>query len=338
MERIPSNFHQEKWRKICEDWAASELSPSEYCQQRKITLLTFYKWRKRVNFSLPPKKKCISPLKKTRIPAREKWWKICENWSKSGLSAKQYCEENKILIAEFFRWRKKLNFPFFKKPIPPIDNWDEIITDWEKSGLSAKKYCEEHNISPDRLYYRRQKISHPTYISVQKKRHKWKEIIQDWEKSGLTPNAYAVKNALYPCTLRHWDKKLNPHKVRKTIQERAVEKWTTIMDDWKKSGLSAFTYCQRKGVTTSPFYEWRDRLNIFEPPHLRMGFTKQEYPEVSLEEHFISIPSSSAMLMGPPPTDKKIEVILPQGHQIHVEGEFDKESLSAWLTLLLQPK
>ena len=178
--------------------------------------------------------------------ARERWEKIFEEWVHSGLGLYEYCKRKKIHIGSFYRWRKKLNFPCFKKPQRIIQNWDEIIEDWERSGLSVRKYCAEKNIPTTGLYKRRCKISHPSYMSVQDTTNKWRAIVKDWETSGLTSNGYARKNGLSLSALLHWDKKLNPHAIRKTIHERAVERWTKIMEDWQKSVLSGFTYCQRK--------------------------------------------------------------------------------------------
>ncbi|MBA3814881.1 MAG: hypothetical protein H0X26_10480 [Alphaproteobacteria bacterium] len=397
------------------------------------------------------------------LAARKKWWKICEDWAASGLSARRFCKENKISGPEFVRWRQKINFPFAKKPQRIITNWDEIIEDWEKTGLSVKRYCEEKGISPFGLYERRKKVKHPAYTSlktfsnkwraivtdreksglnkyayckfhnltpsalynwdkhfnphnIRKPSHeeaverwtkiledwkesnlspkiycrekkldhwrlvqwskrlnfpiplepekiiynweevskdlqasglsisrycegkgiplrglyrwekerteaariqvynRWKERVKDWEVSGLTAHAYCKLNGLDLSSFNRWDRHFNPYKIRRTIQEKAIERWTKILEDCKESGLSKFTYCKREGLTVSVFYKWLKKLNFTEP--LRSDFTRH-VSDIRLEDHFISIPFSSADLMRPLIANKKMELILPQGHQLN---------------------
>jgi len=273
------------------------------------------------------------------IGMHKEWWRICEDWAASGLTTRKYCLEKNIPRTKFTYWREKLHFPYLKKPRRVAPNWNEIIKDWEESGLTIKTYCEEKNISPKGLCKKRYKVGHPSYISGKEMANKWREIIKDWESSNLTAGAYALKYELNPSSIRRWDKKLNPHKVHQTRENKALQKWTKIMEEWQMSSLTGFTYCRRSGIEVSSFYKWQKKLNVSGPPKAHLDFTKQEHPEISLEDHFFSVPFSSAMLMGSP-APKKIEALLPQGHQLCVEGmegQFDEESLS-WLTLLLQPK
>src|SRR3990167_5128668 len=150
---------RKKWQKICEAWAASGLSVREYCRKKKVSRSKFLRWRKKINFPFSSNYREIASCKK--------WQKICEDWASSGLSATRYCKEKKVLKAEFFRWRKKINFPFFKKSKRIIHGWDEMIADWEKSDLSVRKYCMEKNISSTSFYKRRRKMNHPACIDVQ---------------------------------------------------------------------------------------------------------------------------------------------------------------------------
>lgn len=267
------------------------------------------------------------------IPAQKRWQEICEDWAQSGMSVSQYCREKNIPRVQFMSWREKINFPFLKRPKGISHNWEKIIKDWEKSGLNIKTYCEMKNISSRSLCKRRYKIGHSSYMNLQETTHKWREIIRDWEASGLGPSAYAMKNALNLSSLRRWDKKLNPHKIQQTSQEKALQKWTKIMKEWESSGLTGFTYCRRNGIEVSCFYKWQKKLNFLSPPPLHLDF--KDRPEVSLEDYFLQVPFSSGILMGSSPPSKKIEVVLPQGHQLCMEGQFDEENLSSWLALLL---
>lgn len=328
MECMQSRCARQKWQKICEDWAQSGLSARAYCEQAKIALPDFYEWRKRINFPIPQNNEAI------RI--QQKWWKICEDWKESGLSARKYCQEKNITRNVFAYWREKIDFPFVKKPKTVPRNWDEIIKDWEQSGLNIKEYCEQKNISSKGLCKRRYRIGHSSYVSAKETAHKWQAIIKDWETSGLTAGAYALEHQLNPSSIGRWDRKLNPHKPRKT--DKALQKWTKIMEEWQTSGWSGFTYCRRKGIEVSCFYKWQKRLNVAELSKPHLNFTKQDIPDICLEDYFISIPFSSAISMGSPASSRKIEAVLPQGHQLSIEGQCDKEKLNAWLALLLQSK
>ncbi|MBA3814839.1 MAG: hypothetical protein H0X26_10255 [Alphaproteobacteria bacterium] len=259
---------------------------------------------------------------------REKWQKICEGWQISGLSGKKYCKREKIPMKPFYSWRKQLNFLV---PIKVIYNWEEVNNNVEDSGLSVDRYCKEKGIPPSGLYLWRRKINHPAYIKPKERYDEWIEIIKDWEAGSLTQRAYCMRNGLSPPIFNRWERRHNPHKIRKTCHEEAVERWTKIFEDWKESGLSKFTYCQRKGVTHSCFYKWARRLNVLEP--IRPDFTRQR-PDICLEDHFTPIPFSSDISLGSLPADKKIEITLPQGHHLHIEGQW--EGLNAWVDLLVR--
>ena len=40
----------------------------------------------------------------------------------------------------------------------------------------------------------------------------------------------------------------------------AAEKWTAILEDWHRSGLSVARFCQRRGLQAQSLYAWRRRL------------------------------------------------------------------------------
>lgn len=327
MKSTCSNRAQDKWQKICEDWAQSGLSARVYCKQEKITLSYFYEWRKRIRFPIPPNKEAIR--------LQQEWWKICEDWKASSLSARKYCQEKNIARNVFAYWREKISFPFVKKPKTVFLKWDEIIKDWENSGLNIKTYCEEKNLSPKSLCKKRCQMGHSSYVSAKETAHKWQEIIKDWETSGLTAGAYALKHQLNPSSIGRWDRKLNPHKPRKT--DKALQKWTKIMEDWQTTGWQGGTYCRRNGIEASCFYKWQKRLNVSEPSKPSLNFTKQDVPEICLEDYFISIPLSSAVSMGSPAPSRKKESALLQEHQLSIEDPCDEETLKARLALPLQP-
>ena len=266
--------------------------------------------------------------------ARERWQKICEDWAASGLSPKSYCKERNIPASNFFKWREKIDFPIPIKPEKITYNWEEISKDLHASGLSIHRYCKEKGIPPRDLYRWEKENNNPTRIL---KSNRWRESIKNWEASGLTTHEYCKLNGLALSTFEWWKRRLNLQKIRRTSHVKTVEKWTKIMGDWQESGLSKFTFCQRNGISSPSFYIWVKKLNLWESRQSGPDFTRKA-PDICLEDHFTSIPFGSGILMGSPPANKTIELILPQGHQLRIEGQCDWEGLNAWIALLLQQK
>ncbi|MBA3814706.1 MAG: hypothetical protein H0X26_09570 [Alphaproteobacteria bacterium] len=317
------------WEELVKGWETSDLTPHAYCLLNGLTPSVFYRWERYFNSHKS------RPTSHER--AVKKWTKILEDWKESGLDAKSYCREKKIRDSSFYNWRKKLNFPVPIKPEKVSYNWEEVAKDWKASSLSLNKYCKEKKIPPSSFYKWREKVNHPAYITLKERADKWREIIKDWETSGLTSHAYCMLNDLCLSSFSKRERHLNPHKIRQTRHDKAVEKWTKVFEDWKESGLNKYTYCQRKGIESASFYSWVKKLNFPEPPQLHPDFTRL-MPDICLEDHFTPISFGSSFLMESLPVDKKIEITLPQGHQLRIEGQFDWEGLNEWITLLLQPK
>ncbi len=212
--------------------------------------------------------------------------------------------------------------------------WEELIEEWEKSGLQKIVYCKEKNISKSHLCVWIRRLR-PSLIYKQSRDaiKKWEAIIEDWKKSGLSKHAYCLQNEL-PYSFYRWEKKLNPSAPREDLHMVAVKKWTEIIEDWKKSGWSAYVYCKKKGFTTTTFYYWRQRLNPFE-----YSRRKKERPipyEPTLQELLMPATLSRPLSRKDSSPPQKVEVALSQGHFLALEGSFDRGKLLSFLTPLLK--
>jgi hypothetical protein len=288
-EKFIANW--KKWQQIHKGWERSGLSARQYCIRRKIEPRKLYVWKR------------ILSKDPTEMNQRKKWEFIFKEWKEYDLETEIYDQEKSIAIHSFYR---NLNHPTSKNLLAEANyrKWKEILNDWAKSGWSGRKYCQEKNIAFGTFYYWDNKIQYSS-SGLRAIAHKRAPIIKDWEKSGLTIHAYGMKNGLSPSMLRYWARKLRPHKVYKKSQEETRKKWTQIMEEWQMSGLSGFTYCKRKGICASSFCYWRKKLNLPESTHLCRDVTKQERPQVDLDDYFISIPFSSDILGEEPPAIKK---------------------------------
>ena len=78
-------------------------------------------------------------MTKTRRSS-EQWQQLINEQPNSGLSIKQYCQQEQITVSGFYLWRKKLCQPQFENTItdwlslpsgtstPPTDNWQYELT------------------------------------------------------------------------------------------------------------------------------------------------------------------------------------------------------------------
>lgn len=215
-----------------------------------------------------------------------------------------------------------------------LEEWREIIDDWEKSKVSKHTYCRVKKI-PYRSFCEWHHRLYPLNpLSRKEVRERWERIVKNWEKSGLRKAAYCKKKGLNISTFCLREREFNPHTLRKTSHEKAVERWAPIIEDWKKSGLNKFAYCRKHRFIYSVLCKWvkkfDDTLQL--PSDLRKGSLHETSLQVPVD---FSFPPSSP-LKGPTLVNQKLEVTLSQGQYFCMEGPFDWPKLTAWLTPLLK--
>lgn len=330
--RVDLSFRKEsymktfqEWESIIEDWKKSGLHKNAYCKEKNIEYFAFYAWERKINPSLSPK----------QIENLKKWEILIEDWRKSGMDVTKYCKEKRIERDIFFKWKTKIS-PSLKQENHLREKWQSILEDWKKSGLKRWHYCKEKKVLMS-SFLRWEKKLDPSY-KPNKVRvlEKWTEIIEDWKKSGLNRNAYCIQNDL-TTSFYQWEKKINPSVSRKPKHIVVLEKWTEIIEDWKKSGLKGYVYCKKSGVPITSFYKWEKKLNPSRHSQPTSGPIRKAQPktELSLQDLFAPFAFGSTLLNNPSSANPKIEVILSQGHRLSLEGTFDWEKLTAWLTPLL---
>jgi hypothetical protein len=252
------------------------------------------------------------------------WQQIIEDWEKSDLSIKAYCKDKGLRPHTFYRWRNKIK-PSNK--VNPLTKWTAIMEDWRKSGLGMSAYCREKKVPTPSLSSWNKRLN-PTI--KKDPREKWTHIIEEWKKSGLKRHAYCIKNQIDAPSFYLWEKKLDPSISRKSQTLVALERWTPIMEDWKKSGLGVVAYCRKIGIPHGNFGKWRKRLAPSDSLDLIPESSKGHLQHLNKER-----PLSSNSYISSYPFIIKIEIKMSQGHRLYLEGEFEWEKLTSWLYLLL---
>lgn len=96
---------------------------------------------------------------------------------------------------------------------------------------------------------------------------------------------------------------------------RIVERWRSIIADWRSSGLSVAAFCRSRDLNKSGFYRWRnilDQLHHSAAPPQPQAETK-------------SSPSFVPLRVIP---DCVVEVVLPSGLQLRVPLSADAQQLA----------
>jgi transposase-like protein len=106
----------------------------------------------------------------------------------------------------------------------------------------------------------------------------------------------------------------------KSREERKERQWQRWIEQWRGSGLTVRSYCERLGVSEQCFYRWRRVLE--ERGILRQG-------GASAAPLFVPVAIDSATLAGTP-----IEVVLPRGQRVGVRPGFDPATLAQVLAVL----
>lgn len=116
-----------------------------------------------------------------------------------------------------------------------------------------------------------------------------------------------------------------------------VEQWKEIIADWEKSEVSMNAYCIRNKLCPISFCRWKKKIQQSLPSQL--PFNPDKAPPVNLEDllqdFFVPVTEN----VNVPPTSflgsQKLEIMFAQGHRFYLNGHFDWEKLSSWLTPLL---
>jgi hypothetical protein len=98
---------------------------------------------------------------------------------------------------------------------------------------------------------------------------------------------------------------------------RIVERWRTILADWRSSGLSVTAFCRSRNVYKSGFHRWRNILDQLD----RSAATPSARPQAPPQ----SSPSFVPVRVIP---DCVVEVILPSGLQLRVPLSADAQQLA----------
>jgi hypothetical protein len=103
---------------------------------------------------------------------------------------------------------------------------------------------------------------------------------------------------------------------------RNVERWRSIIADWRRSGLSVTAFCRSRHVNKSGFHRWRNILN-------QLDRSSTAPPPTPAEPR--SSPSFVPLRVIP---DALIEVILPSGLQLRVPLSADVRQLACLVLAL----
>jgi len=95
-----------------------------------------------------------------------------------------------------------------------------------------------------------------------------------------------------------------------------VERWRTIIADWRSSGLSVTAFCRSRNVNKSGFHRWRSTID-------QLDHTPATPPPALAEPK--SSPSFVPVRVIP---DTFVEVILPSGLQLRVPLSADAQQLA----------
>lgn len=97
---------------------------------------------------------------------------------------------------------------------------------------------------------------------------------------------------------------------------RIVERWRTIIDAWRSSGLSVTAFCRSRQVCKSGFHRWRTILDQLDP-------NSPNPPRPAAEPK--PAPAFVPVRVMP---DAVVEVILPSGLQLRVPLSADPQQLA----------
>lgn len=167
----------------------------------------------------------------------------------------------------------------------------------------------------------------------------WKEFINGWQRGRLPGTVYCEQKNLNYGSFCRWKKhfiSLDPT-YRSQTQKYTLDQWREILSDWKKSGMSANAYCVRKRLSKTSFYKWQKRIEGSLSSQSSTSPPKESSPKLDnlLQSFFVPVTENAGIPIAPAGVSQKLEVVFAQGHRLCLNGPFDWEKLSSWLTPLL---
>ena len=106
--------------------------------------------------------------------------------------------------------------------------------------------------------------------------------------------------------------------LSKTASDKLADKatyWSSVLKDWKASGLKQKIFCEKRAISYSQLGHWRTRLNRMQP---------------SSQAQFIPVQLSKEN----PCSSGNLEVKLPTGVSLSIPSHYPEAMLSQVLTLL----
>jgi hypothetical protein len=203
--------------------------------------------------------------------------------------------------------------------------WRRIVKNWEKSGLSPTQYCKENKVVLNTFYTWRKRFNPDSMRGPEDIINKWKALIEGWKTSGMDKREYCRKQGVLHETMDTWNKKLNPPPLRPT----PLERWTLLVEEWKTSGLNKCAYCRKKKIDSSAFHKWERKITSSLSDIKKERHSQNEVPEKG--EMSSQDPNTEVSMT----SIERIEVALPHGHHLCIEGVPMDENVSSWIEYLL---
>ena len=113
------------------------------------------------------------------------------------------------------------------------------------------------------------------------------------------------------------------------------EQWKKFIEEWKQSGMGQKPFCKQKGLTSSAFHRWKQILDSSgdEIKNKKPATQQSTPPKPSFQNQFIPVTVTSSPISNP--SSPKMEIVFANGHRLYLQGPFDWQALSSWLSPLL---
>jgi|GEM_PF-6544383 len=120
-------------------------------------------------------------------------------------------------------------------------------------------------------------------------------------------------------------------------REYTVEQWKEIIADWEKSGVSMNAYCIRNKLHPTSLCRWKKKIQQSLLPQSSPSPDKKQPVNLEdlLQDFFVPVAKTEDVTPTSSLGNQKLEIMFVQGHHLCLNGPFDWEKLSFWLTPLL---
>ena len=244
----------------------SKLGVVRWLQQNQIAPMTFYRWRHKLVTSGDISPDMFPRSEDKRKNNIELWKKRIADAHNSGLSRRQWCEQQEVSIGSFQYWNSYFSDGSSKK----ARIWKERILEAYNSNLSITSWCKIHHIDIFQFFKWKRVLIRDGILPAEmvswriRNKKYWKRMVLDAYSSKYSLKEWCRQHQINQRILYEWKKRLISSR---DILSNDLVKLCNRKEYWKQIILEAYSskirivdWCKQHQIEYCELLRWKNKL------------------------------------------------------------------------------